>query len=483
MSNIVAAVSSFIALMVMTRYVSYEYGVMMWAFAFIALFNIVAGLGFETAHIKFLAEGRDQNNCFSTYAVIRSFLTSLMVVLSSVTVYVSYKNGTMSSELVRTLAIFIAYYAVWDIRSIFTVTFDARLESGKSSIVVILESVIRSVLLIILALMQVSADVLSLAYLIGMIVTMFTALSFFRNVNIRPIRPTMAKEYLYFAAPLILSSLVLLAMEALDRVIIGFNGDVLEVSYYAAAMGVVVAAVSLGNSMNNVILPQLSSPEMTGSKNKTEGLVWASQKYLLMLLLPVTAVTLVYGESISAVLFGADFTRAGLILSILSVMMTLKIISGVLSQVLYASNKAGLYTKASVIYGVLVIVLYVLFIPPSDYFPWAGGVGAALAVTTGSVIYIILLTYYVKNSTGVGIYPNLWKHLLSMAVTLLAMLAVMHYFDVSGLIRVATVSLSGLGIHMLVLFVTGELRKSDMEFFKNAINPKQIMKSLEDEFE
>ena len=278
MSNIVAAVSSFIALMVMTRYVSYEYGVMMWAFAFIALFNIVAGLGFETAHIKFLAEGRDQNNCFSTYAVIRSFLTSLMVVLSSVTVYVSYKNGTMSSELVRTLAIFIAYYAVWDIRSIFTVTFDARLESGKSSIVVILESVIRSVLLIILALMQVSADVLSLAYLIGMIVTMFTALSFFRNVNIRPIRPTMAKEYLYFAAPLILSSLVLLAMEALDRVIIGFNGDVLEVSYYAAAMGVVVAAVSLGNSMNNVILPQLSSPEMTGSKNKTEGLVWASQK-------------------------------------------------------------------------------------------------------------------------------------------------------------------------------------------------------------
>jgi hypothetical protein len=70
-----------------------------------------------------------------------------------------------------------------------------------------------------------------------------------------------------------------------------------------------------------------------------------------------------------------------------------------------------------------------------------------------------------------------------MAVTLLAMLAVMHYFDVSGLIRVATVSLSGLGIHMLVLFVTGELRKSDMEFFKNAINPKQIMKSLEDEFE
>ena len=480
-SNVVAAVSSFVALMVMTRYVSYEYGVMMWGFALVALFNIVAGLGFDTAHIKFLAGGGNQNNCFSTYTVIRILLTLLMIILASATLWISVGNGSMGSEAAGVIAVFIIYYAAWDIRSIFTVTFDARLESGKSSIVIMLESIVRSVLLIVLALQQVSADVLSMAYLTGMILAVVSAAWLSRNINLKFVRPTMFKEYAYFAAPLILSTIVLMAMEALDRVIIGFNGDLLEVGYYAAALGAVTAVISLGNSMNNVILPQLSSPDMTCSREKTEGLVWISQKYLMMFLLPVTAVLIVHGEAIATVLFGSDYARAGVILSVLSVMMTLKIISGVLSQVLYASNKVGLYTRASVFYGILVIALYFLLIPSSSPFPLTGGIGAALAVTVGSMVYIAILMYYVKQSTGVGIYPQLWKHILSTAATLSVMFATYCCFDISGLLSVAVVSLSGLIVHMSVLAITGEFRKSDIEFFRNALSPKQIYQSLEDE--
>lgn len=483
MSNIVAAVSSFVALMVMTRYVSYEYGVMMWGFAFVALFNIVTGLGFETAHIKYIAEGRDQNNCFSTFAVIRGSLTLAMILMASAMIYVGIADGTMNAEAAGVIAVFIVYYAVWDLRSIYTVTFDARLESGKSSIVIILESVIRSVLLIILALKQVSADTLSLAYLTGMILAMVSTLWLSRNINLKFVRPTMVKEYAIFAAPLVISSLVLMAMEALDRVVIGFNGNLLEVGYYAAALGAVTAVITLGNSMNNVILPQLASPDMTGSKEKTEGLVWTSQKYLLMFLLPVTAVLIVHGEAIATVLFGADYARAGVILSILSVMMTLKIISGVLSQVLYASNNAKLYTRASVFYGVLVIALYFLFVPTSSPFPWTGGTGAALALASGSVVYVAMLTYYVKTSAGVGVYPKLWKHLLSTAVTLIVMFAALRFFDISGLLSVVAVSFLGLVVHMSVLAVTREFHRSDIRFFINALSPKQIYESLEDELQ
>lgn len=482
-SNIVAAVSSFVALMVMTRYVSYEYGVMMWGFAFVALFNVVVDLGFETAHIKFVAEGKDQNDCFSTFAVIKSSLTVLMIVLASGSVFLGITDTGFDDSTTKVVLIFIVYYAIANIKSIFTITFDARLESGKSSIVLAIESVGRSILLIVLAFMQVSADLLSMAYLVGMIFTALAALALCKNINLRFVRPTMIKEYAIFAAPLVISSLVLMAMEALDRVMIGLNGNPYEVSYYAAAIGAVIAGVSLGKSINNVILPQLSSPEMVCSKIKTEGLIWTSQKYLLMFLLPVTAVLMVHGEPIAVVLFGAEYYRAGTILSILSVMMTLKILSGVLSQVLYASNKTGLYTKASVIYGVLVIVLYLLFIPSSSPFPWTGGIGAALAVTLGSMVYIVLLTYYVKNSTGVGIYRQLWKHILAMTVTLIAMLAIPYYFEVSGLLRVAVISVLGLVIHLVVLAALGEFTKDDVRFFRNAINPKQIYESLEDELQ
>ncbi|MGI6471891.1 MAG: oligosaccharide flippase family protein [Candidatus Methanomethylophilaceae archaeon] len=482
-SNIVAAVSSFVALMVMTRYVSYEYGVMMWGFAFVALFNIVTGLGFDTAHIKFIAEGRNQNDCFSTYTIIRLLLTLLMVIFSIAAVIIGLHNESMDAEAAKVVAVFITSYTVLNIRTIITTTFDARLESGKSSIIIVAESIVRSVLLIILALKQVSADVLSTSYLISTVVTIIPTLLFTKNVGLKFTRPTLFKEYAIFAAPLILSSLVLGSVDSLDKVIIGFSGTPLEVSYYAAAMGAVVAMVSLGVSMNNVILPQLSSPEMISSRSKTEKLVWASQKYLMMFLLPVTAVLIVYGEEIASVLFGSDFSKAGIILSILSVMMTLKILSGVLSQVLYASNNGRLYTRASVAYGISVIVMFLLFIPASSPFPWTEGIGAAIAATLGSIFYTIVLTYYVKRSTGVRVYSELWKHLLATAITIAVLVFASCYFGGVGILWVIIVSLLGLGVHLAVLYATGEFRKSDVVFFLNAINPKQIYESLEDELQ
>lgn len=481
-SNIVAAVASFVALMVMTRYVGAEYGVMMWAFAFVALFNAVAGLGFETAHIKFIAEGKDQDNCFSTFAIIRLLLTGLMVVLTTAFTIIGIYNKSIGAELAVVIFIFILYYALLDIRSILTITFDARIESGKSSIVIIVESVVRSAILIVLALMQVSVDVLSSAYVIGMIIAAITSLVLCKNIGIRLVRPTMFREYVTYAAPLVISSFTLMIVESLDKVMIGFNGDALEVGYYAAAMGAVVAVVAFGSSMNNVILPQLSSSEMTSSRSKSEGLVWMSQKYLMLLLFPLMAVLMVYGEVIAAVLFGSDFSRAGLILSILGVMMTLKVISGLLSQVLYATNNARLYTKASLIYCVFVIVLYFLFIPDTGVWSWSGGVGAALAVSVGSLLYIILLNYYVKHAAGIRAYPNLWKHILSLIVTLSVLVAFWYYFDVSGPIWMIIVSMLGLIVHFGVLAALKELRRSDIKFFMNAMSPKQLMASLDEEF-
>ncbi len=480
-SNIVAAVASFVALMVMTRYVGAEYGVMMWGFAFVALFNAVAGLGFETAHIKFVAEGKDQDDCFSTFTVIRLLLTGLMVVLTAAFTIVGILNNSIGTELAVVIFIFILYYAIWDIRSILTVTFDARLESGKSSIVIIVESVVRSGILIVLALMQVSVDVLSSAYVIGMIIAAVTSLALCKNLGVRLVRPTMFREYITYAAPLVISSFTLMIVEALDKVMIGFNGDALEVGYYAAAMGAVVAVVGLGNSMNNVILPQLSSSELTSSPSKSEGLVWMSQKYLMMFLFPVMAVLMVFGQVIASVLFGPSFSRAGLILSILGVMMTLKVLSGVLSQVLYASNNAKLYTKASLIYCFFVIVLYFLFIPDIGLWAWTGGVGAALAVSVGSLLYIILLSYYVKHAAGIRSYPNLWKHMVSLIVTLSVLAIFWYQFDVSGPLWIIIVSILGLAVYFVILVILKELRRSDIKFFMNAMSPKQLMASLDEE--
>ena len=150
-SNIVSALASFVALMFMTRYVPDEYGLMMWGFAFVALFNAVADLGFGTAHIKFVASGRDLNDCFSTYALIRTLFAGLMLLLATIFTVIGIHNGSISLEAAAVVLVFIIFYTIWDVRSILTTTFDARLESGKASIILMTETIIRSAILIILA--------------------------------------------------------------------------------------------------------------------------------------------------------------------------------------------------------------------------------------------------------------------------------------------------------------------------------------------
>jgi O-antigen/teichoic acid export membrane protein len=482
-SNVVSAVASFLSLMFMTRYVGLEYGSMMWGWAFVAMFNAVVGLGFETAHIRFIASGRNQDKCFSTYLAIRISLTSLMVVLTIVSLAVGIYDGTIDRGLATVVLIFVAYYAIWDIQNALTATFDGRLESGKSSIVNMADAIIRSAILISLALMQVSAAVLSSAYMIGIVASASVALVLARNLKIRLVRPTMFREYLSFAAPLIISSLFLTVLDFVDKVMIGLSGSTLEVGYYTAAMGVAFVFISLGGSLNNVILPQLSKPETVRTPSKMEGLIWMSQKYLMMFLFPVMVVLMVFGEEIGGVLFGAGYSKAGTILSILSVTMTLRVLAGTLTQVLYASNRAALYTKASIVYAAVVASMFVLLIPNTGILPWDGlyGVGAAISLAIGYVVLTVVLLYYVRRATGIRPYKNIWKHLLSLAVTAAALVAVDTAFEITGLLEVASVSLLGLLVYAACLTALRELLRSDISFFMNAINLKQIKDSLDDE--
>ena len=53
----------------------------------LALFNIIADLGFSRAHVKRISEGKDIGTCIGTYAAIKIILTSIMITVVFVTIY------------------------------------------------------------------------------------------------------------------------------------------------------------------------------------------------------------------------------------------------------------------------------------------------------------------------------------------------------------------------------------------------------------
>ncbi|HUV79667.1 MAG TPA: oligosaccharide flippase family protein, partial [Candidatus Bathyarchaeia archaeon] len=67
----------------------WEYGVIGFAYGFVALFSIFGNLGFDAAHIKRVSEGKDLEKCIATFAATKLALAGVMasVVIGSVAVW------------------------------------------------------------------------------------------------------------------------------------------------------------------------------------------------------------------------------------------------------------------------------------------------------------------------------------------------------------------------------------------------------------
>ena len=88
-SYLIGAGASFVALLFMTRSLGpSDFGILSWAFALMTAVNSISDLGFTSTHIKRISEGKDVNDCVSTYVVIQSVLLVIMVAATICAIFV-----------------------------------------------------------------------------------------------------------------------------------------------------------------------------------------------------------------------------------------------------------------------------------------------------------------------------------------------------------------------------------------------------------
>jgi len=326
--------------------------------------------------------------------------------------------------------------------------------------------------------------VLSSAYLAGTLVSLAMTILFFRRPKVTFVRPKYIREYAMFAAPLSVSMVLLSALSYLDKVLVGIYDGSLEVGYYAAAMGVVWAFTSFGDSLNRIILPHLSKYDLYDKESGAEEVIWRSEKYMAMLIFPLVAILMVLGPELSIILFGAGYSQAGVILSYHSVLIAAFVFTGILSQVLYAANKASLYGKAVVTFSAITVVCYAVLIPDEILgirMLNLGGVGAALSLSIGYVFLTVLIAYLIRSTVGIRTYKGFWKHLASLILTVAILFAFTYFVNVSGIWMVMLTALLCVSLYVGMIFVAGELSREDVRFVLDAINPKKIRDSLSEE--
>jgi O-antigen/teichoic acid export membrane protein len=229
-------------------------------------------------------------------------------------------------------------------------------------------------------------------------------------------------------------------------------------------VGLFTAAVVLSNVTYNVFLglpmalfPSISAAIAKKSKGLAQKYTQQSLRYMMILIFPVAAVIASTSSQILTLLYSPEYISAGPVLSLLIVASTLFIIFKTQNTILTAAGKPTLEMTFVIGFAVLLAIFNVLLIPSM------GLQGAALASIITSVIGVICTSFCVYRTIGCLMRLKSFLAILSSAIIIYFVGIFMTEY------WIIAIYLIQLPVYTILLYLSGELRKNDIETLKKAL--------------
>ena len=480
-SRAVSAGLGFIGLMFIFRYLGADtYGTISWSLALVATFNCIADLGFNAAHVKRLSEGKDLSDCVSTYLIVKLLLTCAMVVivLSSLFVWTELMGFKLTDSSTDIIFLFVLYHVFYDVAHLATYTFDARLESFKTQITLVMDPLIRIPLVIFISLNRLDDLTLSYAYVIGGLAMATTGLIILSRKHLKMRKPALFKSYMVFAVPIATISIMSALMGNIDKVTIGFFWSSTDVGYYTGAYRILELLLMIGLAVSTLTFPAFSKMHSEGNLADVRDKTRKAERYISMIAFPAVTLIWVFAPDICMIILGGEEYRvAGDILRFLSVSTLIILLNEIYFSQINAVNRPDLSAKLWVVSLTVNIAFLILLVPPSILgfdLPGLAGEGAALARIFSFGTLLVCTRYVVWKLTKTTMNPRLLLMIPAAIITGLALFGLSliwpmdRWWDLFGYIALTIAIFGG------VLALFGELKREDINYFLNVINPKEM---------
>lgn len=491
------------------------FGIIGFAIAFLALFNFIADLGFSSAHVKRISEGKDLGTCIGTFAVIKIFLIGAMVAVVLIAIAIwkyllheGFHDATTESVII----VFIVYYIFLNLQ-IATATFEGRGEIAKREITKIFENIVKVPLMILVALAGVTSigmisissvvdwpqflqplqqfladhavGSLAMTYVFGVMATFFVGIWFLRKYPWKRPSWELCKSYFSFALPIMLISIISVISVNIDKIMIGYFWTSTEVGYYFTVQQILQIFSILSPAVGVVLFPTISKYHSFKNFQKIRSIIHLAERYISMVMIPFMVVIIIFVNPIINIMLSSAFLPAA------SVLITLTIyafISGLMmpyGSLISGINRPGIAAKIGFVMCATNISLNFLFIPEwglLSSFGINGPTGAAIATVLSALVGFFGLRIAAKKLTGIKLLQSHTpRHIIAGLVMgiMLYFLAFrtsffpfIHWYHLLGFAGI------GLAVYLVVLFILKEFKKQDLLFFLNILHPKEMFRYI-----
>jgi len=467
----------------------WEYGIIGFAFGFVALFSIFGTLGFDSAHIKRISEGKDLETCIATFAATKLALAGVMasVVIGSVAVW-KYVLGRGFETPFHESAVYImlAYFALHTITEAMVSTFNAQKKIAKSQLPEFANTLTRVVATIVVAYYGFGVLALAYTYLFGEIFHFIFTLFFFKGYSVGRPSLTCFRDYTKFALPMAIASVSWLIMTNIDKVFIQLFWSATQVGEYFAIFNLSRFVILFVGAVGMLLFPTISEYHARNNMGAVKDLVLKSERYLSMIVFPIIVVMIVLAEPIIHILISDKYMPALPVLHILPFFVLLEALSGPYVSKLQGMNMPEIIRNRVFIMMVFNVFLNLILIPREIKgigieLAGLGAQGAAIATVVAYIVGFIYIKVTTWKITGIKGYVRIIVHAAAAAVMGAILIYASRIIFIGRWYELLAIAVCGFAIYFALLFVMREFKKEDFDFFVDALNIKKMMKYVKEE--
>ena len=465
------------------------YGVIGFAMGFVGLFSFLGTLGFDSAHIKRVSEGKNLGSCIGTFLLTKIGLVSLMSVVTISAVFfwkIVMGRGFESSEHELAIFIILGYYILQNISTIFQSTFKAETKIAKDELSRFTGTFFRTVAIIFVALSGLGAIALALAYVFGHLFLFITSFLFFRGYPINKPTKDYFKDYASFAWPLVIMSAATLIMTNLDKVLIQLFWSDEHVGYYFASYRISSLIVLAGSSIGMILFPRISDFYSTRDMNSIKNMLKRSQRYISMFSFPIVMGLTVLAEPFIHILMSDAFYPAIPIFMILPFFAMLHALSIPYQSQFLGMDRPKIVRNIIVFMLVCNVILNIILIPEDIKIIGVklfglGATGAAIATVVSYFLGFILYKYASWKYIKVKRDFSMLLHLSAAVIMAFILFGINSIILIDRWYILVAAGLFGLCIYFAILYLFKEFTKDDFYFVLDTINVKKMIKYIKRE--
>jgi O-antigen/teichoic acid export membrane protein len=433
--------------------------------------NGIGDLRIGSAYTFFVARGKSPLDQTATYLLLRFLLVGSAGILVWWTVgpQLQTSGGPFAppgSEVYLTLAIFLTLPLLWSVSTVYTQLKIAQGESVRSQYPLLLESIVRTVVLIVVATHHPTIWTITFAYLPGAVLSTLYCIPAVRRYFARfSWRETVGM--FTFAWPL-MGGLILSYLAGNAMALLVFSQAHAQALYfYNAANGFRILALAVPTAVVVPLFPSLTSLHARGMLNSIRSQTWHALRFTAMAVAPAAVYLVVYRVPVLHILYNSSTASGGQgALAMLAISAIPYALTMIIGTVL---NSIRLQRLELYLTTVQVIVLFgtaALLLPPLSLAAGLGVnplLGATIAVLASAIAALGVNTYFLERHLGLRIPVRpILSITFSAAIGFFAVSRFNILVDVSRWYDLLPGIVIGFTVYTLVLAGLGELSQADV---------------------